>query len=202
MSMNLPNINFNGGTITSQELNETYNSLKIFNNRKITAMLVILKNASTKLTPTEIENILGSDKNGFDQSTISQKLRSLRNLKLVKSNRKAKHIFYEIDAKRLKEMEYLNANVGLKTLRALRQPLRAEMVNMLAEIPAMNVTELRIAFKLDQSVASLHLGILRRAGIVFSKREGKRANYYASIPNLKNIADAISKKPVLSSEEV
>ncbi len=195
--MNLPELRFNDVVITSQEINQAYRKLKIFNNKKIKTMLVILKNATSVLTPTEIENILGSDANGFSQSSVSQNLAKMRSLKMVKNSRKAKNKYYKIDPVGLKEIESLNAKVGLKTLRALRHVLRAGMVNMLAALPGMTTTDLFIAFKLEQSVCSLHLGILRRAGIVFSKKNGKNREYFVSIENLKTIADAINKESVL-----
>lgn len=200
--MNIPEIRFNGGVITSSEINQAYRKLKIFNNKKIKTMSVILKNAEQVLTPTEIENILGGDANGFSQSSVSQNLAKMRSLNIVKNSRKAKNKYYKIDLDGLQEIESLNAKVGLKTLRALRHVLRANMVNMLAALPGMTTTDLFIAFELEQSVCSLHLGILRRAGIVFSKKNGKNREYFVSIENLKTIKDAISERFVPAVEKV
>ena len=41
----------------------------------------------------------------------------------------------------------------------------------------MTVTEIYVKLRLEQSVASQHLMILRKAGIVFTQREGKFIYY-------------------------
>lgn len=63
------------------------------------------------------------------------------------------------------------------TLRAINHPLRKKIVSMLENKRSMMVTEIYDLLKLEQSVASQHLAILRRADIVTTKREGKCVFY-------------------------
>ncbi len=58
-------------------------------------------------------------------------------------------------------------------LRAVNHKLRQQMLKLLDENKKMTVTELYVKLRLEQSVASQHLAILRRAGIVSTVRNGK-----------------------------
>lgn len=60
--------------------------------------------------------------------------------------------------------------------KALAHPVR---IRVLEELGAGNATvsELRVALDLEQSHLSQHLGILRRAGFVTSRREGASVRY-------------------------
>ncbi|MEJ7738818.1 MAG: metalloregulator ArsR/SmtB family transcription factor [Chitinophagaceae bacterium] len=66
-------------------------------------------------------------------------------------------------------------------LRALNHQLRQQIFKLLDEKAKLTVTDIYESLKLEQSVASQHLAILRRAGIVKTEREGKfvfyRLNY-------------------------
>ena len=63
-------------------------------------------------------------------------------------------------------------------LRAINHKLRQQIVRLLDEKKKLTVTDVYITMRLEQSVASQHLAILRRAGIVITQREGKFI-YYA-----------------------
>lgn len=63
-------------------------------------------------------------------------------------------------------------------LRAMNHRLRQQMIKLLDENEKMTVTEIYVKLRLEQSVASQHLAILRRAGIVITRRDGKFI-YYA-----------------------
>lgn len=64
-----------------------------------------------------------------------------------------------------------------KKLRAVDHRLRARILGALDSRGAMTVTELYVAFRIEQSVASQHLAILRRAGLVKTERQGKHIYY-------------------------
>ena len=64
----------------------------------------------------------------------------------------------------------------LKPLRALADPTRLRIIVLLGQ-EELAVTELQEITKLGQSRISTHLGLLQEAGIVQSRREGKRAFY-------------------------
>lgn len=63
---------------------------------------------------------------------------------------------------------------GAKALRAINHKLRQIILNWIVEKGnEAKVTEIYVALRLEQSVCSQHLAILRREGFVKTKREGK-----------------------------
>src|ERR1700691_5288145 len=64
----------------------------------------------------------------------------------------------------------------LKSLRALSDPTRVRIVALL-ERNELSVNELQEITKMGQSRISTHLGLLQEAGLLESRREGKRAFY-------------------------
>jgi ArsR family transcriptional regulator len=75
----------------------------------------------------------------------------------------------------------------LKPLRALADPTRLRIIVLLAR-DELAVTELQEITRLGQSRISTHLGLLQDAGIVQSRREGKRTFY-----RLNESADATTR---------
>lgn len=75
------------------------------------------------------------------------------------------------------KIDYLNVKKAALVLRALNHKLRQQMIKMLEENNKMTVTDLYVQLRLEQSVASQHLAILRRAGIVKTERDGKYIYY-------------------------
>lgn len=62
-------------------------------------------------------------------------------------------------------------------IRAINHPLRQQMMQLLYRNGFLTVTELFTKMNLEQSVASQHLALLRRAGFVNTLREGKYIHY-------------------------
>lgn len=75
------------------------------------------------------------------------------------------------------KVDFINLKKAAVILRALNHKLRLQIVRMLDEHKKLTVTELYIQLRLEQSVASQHLAILRRAGIVKTERDGKFIHY-------------------------
>src|SRR5580704_2499651 len=63
------------------------------------------------------------------------------------------------------------------SLRALYHPLRKKLLELIETRGKVTVTELYGILKIEQSVASQHLAILRRAGVVNTQRDGKKIYY-------------------------
>lgn len=79
------------------------------------------------------------------------------------------------------------------TLRAINNKMRTKILELLVN-KELNVTQIYVALKIEQSVASQHLGILRRSRIVKTKRTGKVITYslnYEKIVKLKQIVKMI-----------
>lgn len=90
-------------------------------------------------------------------------------------------------------LDYINVKKASLVLRALNHKLRQQMVKMLDEKQRMTVTEIYVSLRLEQSVASQHLAILRRAGIVKTEREGKFIYYYVNYDRLEQINKMIGE---------
>ena len=83
-----------------------------------------------------------------------------------------------IEAEQGLKMDYVHMKKAAMILRAMNHKLRQQMIKLLDENKKMTVTDIYVKLRLEQSVASQHLAILRRAGIVSTEREGKFI-YYA-----------------------
>jgi DNA-binding transcriptional ArsR family regulator len=68
-------------------------------------------------------------------------------------------------------------------VRSLNHKLRQQIIVLLETNEKMIVTDIFIKLRIEQSVASQHLAILRRAGFVKTSRDGK--NIYYSIDSKK-----------------
>lgn len=69
--------------------------------------------------------------------------------------------------------DYAAVKKAALILRAINHKLRQQILELVHEEGKITVTELYVKLRLEQSVASQHLAILRRAGIVSTTREGK-----------------------------
>ena len=85
------------------------------------------------------------------------------------------------------KIDFLSVKKAVLILRALNHKLRQQMIRLLDEKQKMTVTELYVQLRLEQSVASQHLAILRRAGIVSTSREGKFIYYSVNHKRLSEI---------------
>jgi DNA-binding transcriptional ArsR family regulator len=83
-----------------------------------------------------------------------------------------------IEGGRQVALNYEELKKAATVLRAVNHNLRQEIINLLEETKKMTVTEIYLALKLEQSVASQHLAILRRANVVETTREGKYVFYH------------------------
>src|ERR1700744_1302708 len=75
------------------------------------------------------------------------------------------------------KIDYYNVKKVALTLRALNHKLRQQLINLIDEEKKITVTEIYVRLRLEQSVASQHLSILRKAGIVNTERDGKFIYY-------------------------
>ena len=75
------------------------------------------------------------------------------------------------------KVDLLNVKKAALVLRAINHKLRQQMLKLIDEHGKMTVTELYVKLRLEQSVASQHLAILRKAGFVQTTRDGKFIYY-------------------------
>lgn len=75
------------------------------------------------------------------------------------------------------KVDLLGVKKAALVLRAINHKLRQQIVKHIDENGKITVTELYVALRLEQSVASQHLAILRKAGFVKTSRNGKFIYY-------------------------
>ena len=81
------------------------------------------------------------------------------------------------DTSSLLNIDYHNIKKAALILRSLNHKLRQQILKIISEDNKITVTEIYVKLRLEQSVASQHLAILRKAGIVTTQREGKFIYY-------------------------
>ena len=69
------------------------------------------------------------------------------------------------------EISLLDIKKSALILRAVNHKLRQQILKMIDEKVKVTVTEIYISLRLEQSVASQHLAILRKAGFVDTTRD-------------------------------
>lgn len=74
-------------------------------------------------------------------------------------------------------LDQLSIKKASLVFRAINHPLRQDIIKMIDEKGHVTVTEIFVEMRMEQSVASQHLAILRRAGIVAPERDGKFVYY-------------------------
>jgi len=72
-------------------------------------------------------------------------------------------------------------------LRAINHGLRQDIIKLIEKNGKMTVTEIYAKLKLEQSVASQQLAILRNAGILITERDGKYIHYTINFQRIENI---------------
>jgi DNA-binding transcriptional ArsR family regulator len=85
------------------------------------------------------------------------------------------------------KVDLLHSKKAAMILRALNHKLRQLIVKLIDEHKKVTVTEIYVKLRLEQSVASQHLAILRRASIVTTIREGKFIYYAVDYIRLEQI---------------
>jgi len=89
------------------------------------------------------------------------------------------------------KLDYSVLKKAVLTLRAINHPLRKEIMSLLEEKQKMTVTELYVKLRIEQSVASQHLAILRRADVLKTSRDGKFIYYSINTERVDEIANLV-----------
>jgi len=84
-------------------------------------------------------------------------------------------------------IEILQLKKAALIYRAVNHQLRQQMLHLLHRNLRMTVTEIYIKLRLEQSVASQHLAILRKSGFVNTLRDGKHIFYSVNYQRLKEV---------------
>ena len=85
----------------------------------------------------------------------------------------------------------LNIKKAALVLRAINHKLRQQMLKQIDVQGRITVTELYVKLRLEQSVASQHLAILRKAGFVKTERDGKFIYYSVNTDRLQEVNELV-----------
>lgn len=97
------------------------------------------------------------------------------------------------------QLDYVAVKSAAMTLRAINHKLRQQIVKLIDENEKMTVTDIYVKLRLEQSVASQHLAILRRANIVVTERDGKFIHYTINPARIAAIAEFV--KGLVATDE-
>ena len=87
----------------------------------------------------------------------------------------------------LTDSDYVKIKKAALVLRAINHKLRQLIVKTIYDHKRITVTDLYVKLRLEQSVASQHLAILRKADIVSTVREGKYIYYTVNLDRIEEI---------------
>ena len=85
-----------------------------------------------------------------------------------------------------------NLQVSSEILRALAHPLRLRILGFIDSNEMINVNKIYNTLKLEQSITSQHLRILRLAGLVETERDGKFIHYRINYDKVGHAMKAIN----------
>ena len=88
-------------------------------------------------------------------------------------------------------VDYHALKKAAMVLRALNHKLRQQLLKLIEEEKKITVTEIYVRLRLEQSVASQHLAILRKAGIVNTERDGKFIFYTVNYKRIDEITQFV-----------
>jgi len=85
------------------------------------------------------------------------------------------------------EMELDELKKAALTLRAINHKVRQNILHLIHKNKEVTVSEIYNRLKLEQSLTSAHLAVLRKAGIVSTRRQGQSIHYSINYNHIKQI---------------
>lgn len=90
-------------------------------------------------------------------------------------------------------VDTLSVKKAALILRAINHKLRQQILKLIDTHDKITVTEIYVKLRIEQSVASQHLAILRKAEFVKTEREGKFIYYTVNTDRIKELNQFISQ---------
>jgi DNA-binding transcriptional ArsR family regulator len=90
------------------------------------------------------------------------------------------------------KIEMIQLKKAALILRAINHKLRQQILKLIHQNGKMTVTEIYVKLRLEQSVASQHLAILRKAGYVSTVRDGKFIFYSVNYSRLDQVHSIVN----------
>jgi len=85
-----------------------------------------------------------------------------------------------------------NTNQERDVYAAIADPTRRQLLNLLAKADELPLHELTAQFEMGRTAVSKHLAILKEAGLVIARKEGRETRYRLNAAPLKEIQDWVS----------
>lgn len=101
------------------------------------------------------------------------------------------YLTVKVNEENIIKIDFLLVKKSSLILRALNHKLRQNILKLLEDQGKLTVTEIYVQLRLEQSVASQHLAILRRTGIVKTERDGKFIYYLLNHPRIAEIGKCV-----------
>lgn len=89
-------------------------------------------------------------------------------------------------------VDTLSVKKAALILRAFNHKLRQQILKLIDTQEKVTVTEIYVKLRIEQSVASQHLAILRKAEFVRTEREGKFIYYTINTDRMKDLNQFVS----------
>ena len=83
--------------------------------------------------------------------------------------------------------------VSTELMRALAHPLRMKILEFLDHNKNIQVNQIYNTLKIEQSIASQHLRILKNAGVLVADKDGKYMHYNIDYQRVSNAVKAINR---------
>jgi len=83
--------------------------------------------------------------------------------------------------------------VSTELMRALAHPLRLKILEFLDQHKNIQVNQIYNTLKIEQSIASQHLRILKNAGVLVADKDGKYMHYTIDYQKVSNAVKAINR---------
>ena len=90
-------------------------------------------------------------------------------------------------------LDYSEVRKAALVLRAVNHKLRRQIIEIIEENERLVVTDIYTKLRIEQSVASSHLKILRRAGVVATERNGKFIYYRVDTERINHISRLVEE---------
>lgn len=89
----------------------------------------------------------------------------------------------------LKSMDLAKLQKASAVIRSVNHKFRQRILDVLKDNYNLSVTDIYIRLRVEQSIASQHLAVLRKAGVVVAARSGKGIYYSINLNKLNKIID-------------
>jgi DNA-binding transcriptional ArsR family regulator len=87
------------------------------------------------------------------------------------------------------ELDPITLRKAAMNYRAINHQLRQKILQLLHQHKKLTVSSIYFMLRIEQSVTSQHLAILRKANLVINERDGKRVYYSINYPRLQQLKE-------------